>query len=374
MEIDRKILEKITAASYSSYSILKVSPPHSSFYLKRKPLLNRRVLSQSTLTKTKQIPNPHLFITQVLPKVNSKLPSFMKIFNICLKSEKDRKREEISSVSSWLQDVSFLYPLSPSRLASLAKSVKSRYIRKGDYLFKENEVLDCFFFILNGEVLLFRNGHKCGNRHQREIVGENSFVGEESQSFSAVAGSELHLFFIQTVELLKIVAQEPVHVNILLTRVLKSFPLFTSIPFLKVFAFCKKLTPVNVRQCSMIFKPGDTCKSFFVLVYGKAREKHGTFDGFEDWRIIPPESYFGTREYILKGTRRTTVEVTSNSLVYEVKDLYCRGFLRKMFIESSKQEDIFEVPYQYGQESEDLEYDLTEMPSILNSSYRKVNF
>lgn len=370
MNIDQKILNSINNCSSSSFSILNPKTPSTSFYLKKRflPVLTQTKSHPNPFHKRKPESSPNLFITQVLPKAKSGLPTFIKIFNICLKPEKDRKREEISIVAAWLQDISFLYPLSQAKLSALARAIRSRYHRKGEYLFKENEILNSFYFILNGEVLIFKAGLKCGNRHQREVVGENSFFNEERNLFGAVAGSEAHVFVIDTDEMMGIVEREPVHVNVILTRTLKSFPLFTSIPFLKVFAFCKKLKPLDTRKSLTIFKPGDPCKSFFILVYGQVNEKLGTYDGYEDWRVIPQGSFFGTREYILKSPHRTLASASSPSLIYEISDTYCRTFLHKMFIESSKQENIFEVPYHFDLQSDSSS--IHDFPSVLNSFNR----
>jgi CRP-like cAMP-binding protein len=125
---------------------------------------------------------------------------------------------------------------------------------------------------------------------------------------------------------------------------------------------------LDTRKSLTIFKPGDPCKSFFILVYGQVNEKLGTYDGYEDWRVIPQGSFFGTREYILKSPHRTLASASSPSLIYEISDTYCRTFLHKMFIESSKQENIFEVPYHFDLQSDSSS--IHDFPSVLNSFNR----
>jgi len=347
MDIDLKIMNLVSQSFSSSFPVLKVFPPSKSFYKSKKPL--PKPSKPSTLLK-KPLPSihsqskPNFFLTQFFPKPRPKVSNTSsKIFKICLKPQHDRKRDEITVVSNWIQELMFFYPLSSQKQDLLSKNFESKHFRKGEFLFTEKEKIEKIYFLLDGYVEIFEGEAKCGNRQVREIVGENSFV-EDLSTLRAKAKAEVHCLCIETVKMLGMLEKEPVFVYVQLTVILKSFLLFKEIPFLKLFGFSKQLSPLALQRPScVVYEPGESSSSFFVLVSGQVKEKFKSFSTYEDIKLVPAGSVFGTREYLLKIPRRSLAQATGSSQIFEIHYKQAQSFLKKTLFDLSKQENIYEV-------------------------------
>lgn len=373
MDIDQKIRNLVSQNLSCSFPILKTFPPTKLFYKTKKPLPCPKNPSKAnkSFPTLHQKPKPDFFLTQISTKINLNQPTALKIFGICLKSQNDRKKDELGIVADWIQEISFLYPLSAQKLALLAKNFFSKYFRKGEFLFNDGEKSDSVFFILSGHVELFENRIKCGTRQGREIVGENSFV-EDISKLSAKASTEVYCLCIRTEKLLKILEKEPAFIYIHITIILKNFLLFSPFPFLKLFSFSKRFSPIALQKPSFtIYKPGDASLSFYILISGEVKEKLSSFSHYEDIKQIPEKSTFGTREYLLRIPRRSLAQGTSSSQIFEFPDTQIKSFLKKARFDLSKQENIFEVPELSSQTMNNLKEDLNDsilVNSILESS------
>lgn len=345
MDIDLKIKNLVNQSFSCSFPILKIFPASRSFYKSKKPL--PKPCKPSTLLK-KSLPSlhsqskPDFFLTQVFSKPKPSNPS-SKIFSICLKPQNDRKRDELSTVCNWIQEIMFFYPLSAQKQVLLSKNFESKYFRKGEFLFNDNERIDKIYFLLDGYVEIFEGEAKYGNRQVREIVGENSFV-EDLSTLRAKAKAEVHCLCIETCKLLEILEKEPVFVYIQLTVILKNFPLFKEIPFLKLFMFSKRLSPLALQRPScVVYQPGESSSSFFILISGQVKEKFGTINTYEDIKLISEGSIFGSRDYLLKIPRRSLAQATFPSQVFQIHAKLVQSFLKKTRFDLSKQEIIYEV-------------------------------
>jgi signal transduction histidine kinase len=128
-----------------------------------------------------------------------------------------------------LEKVDLFEELSPEYLAKLNDIAKVVFFKKDKYIFRENEIGDSFYIVIDGKVSITKNINIESNDQETSLMefgnndyfGEMSLIEEEGRSASALCLTDCHLLQFIKSDFIELCMENP-HILLLLTKKISS--------------------------------------------------------------------------------------------------------------------------------------------------------
>lgn len=110
---------------------------------------------------------------------------------------------------AFFSDNSVFADLTTERLKKLSSQANARYLRAGEFLYKEGDELNHFYFLVSGRLKVTREGELTGYIGRRSLVGEMGVLAHKPRSSTLQAVRDCYLLFIPKDIFLDFLEQEP---------------------------------------------------------------------------------------------------------------------------------------------------------------------
>ena len=110
----------------------------------------------------------------------------MHIAQICEKNYANRDLIEQNAVVSWLQSCGFTKFKDSKFIIEISKRLYTKYFYTEDILLNEEKNLDCRYFILNGEVGIYQNNKKIGQKGPKTMIFQKISEGADKNAYIAL--------------------------------------------------------------------------------------------------------------------------------------------------------------------------------------------